>query len=206
VIVIFEGPDGAGKSTMIEAVKQIHLDEGHASESVQIWRAGPFPPDSDPWREYVFPLTSLYPSRDWLVLIDRWHLGELVYGPIFRGQSRLSLDQRTWIEGYLKTMGAVMIHLTARQEELIRRLDARGDDMVKAEHIPEILAGYAKYTGDGHQPRIFCRTHDTTGQRTQPTAASIYQLAKLEIGMALSAEKHPSHDDQPYWERHPWPS
>lgn len=36
VIVIFEGPDGAGKSTMIEAVKDVHLSEGHAPESVQV--------------------------------------------------------------------------------------------------------------------------------------------------------------------------
>lgn len=206
MIIIFEGPDGAGKSTMIEAVKQQHLNAGHAPESVQIWRAGPFPPDSDAWREYVLPLTSLYPSRDWLVLIDRWHLGELIYGPLLRGQSRLSLEQRTWIEGYLRTFGAVMVHLTAREEELIRRLSDRGDDLIKAEHLPEILAGYAKYVGDGHQPRIFCRTYDTTGQRTDPSAASIYMMGKLEVGKALSELKHPSNDDQPYWEKNQWPS
>lgn len=206
MIIIFEGPDGAGKSTMIEAVKQKHLDEGHAPETVQIWRAGPFPQDSDAWREYVLPLTSLYPSRDWLVLIDRWHLGELIYGPLLRGQSRLSLDQRTWIEGYLRTFGAVMVHLTATLEELTRRLGERGDDLIKTEHLPKILEGYAKYTGDGHQPRIFCRTYNTTGQRTSPTAGSIYTLGLMEVGMALSAQTHPSNDDTPYWEKHQWPS
>lgn len=206
MIVIFEGPDGAGKSTMIEAVKQVHLDEGHAPETVQVWRAGPFPEGSDAWREYVLPLTSLYASKDWLVLIDRWHLGELIYGPLFRGQSRLSLDQRTWIEGYLRTFGAVLIHLTARLEELTRRLSDRGDDLVKAEHLPAILEGYAKYIGDGHQPRIFCRTYDTTGQKTRPTAASIYLVSQLDTFQAISAMNHPSHDDQPYWERNPWPS
>lgn len=208
MIVIFEGPDGAGKSTLIQAVTDEHLAAGYLPESVQVWRAGPFPENSDAWTEYVAPLSVLGTSNEWLVLIDRWHLGELVYGPIFRGVSRLSHEQREWIEGYLKTMGAVMIHVTARHDELVRRLSERGDDMVQTEHLQPILDGYASLVGDGHQPRVFCRTYDTTNQRTQPSAAAIYTLARMEIAMALSAQRHPSniHDQRPYWEKNPWPT
>ena len=109
MILLFEGPDGAGKSTMIKAVAAEHLAAGYPLESTAIWRAGPFPQDSDPWTEYVLPLMSLSASRDWLVLVDRWHVGELVYGPIFRGGSRLSEDQRTWIDGFLRSMGGVLV-------------------------------------------------------------------------------------------------
>jgi thymidylate kinase len=203
VIVIFEGPDGAGKSTMIREVQATAEAMGVPTS---VWHAGPFPQDSDAWREYVLPLTSLSASQDWLVLIDRWHLGELVYGPLLRGVSRLSLDQRSWIEGYLRTFGAVMIHLTATVEELARRMANRGDDLIKAEQLPYLKSAYEHLIGDGHTPRIMCRTYDTTGQRTQPTAAAIYQLAAMDAAIAISAMIHPSHDDRPYWERYEWPA
>jgi thymidylate kinase len=203
MIVIFEGPDGAGKSTMI---KEVQATAEAVGTPTSVWRAGPFPAGSDAWREYVFPLTSLSASQDWLVLIDRWHLGELVYGPLLRGGSRLSLEQRAWIEGYLRTFGAVMIHLTATVEELARRMANRGDDLIKAEQLPYLKAAYEQLIGDGHQPRIMCRTYDTTGQRTQPTAAAIYRLAKMDAAIAISAQTHPSNTDVPYWEKHEWPA
>jgi thymidylate kinase len=212
MIVIFEGPDGAGKSTMIQAVAGQHIMHHRdvpieiVEESISFWSRGPFPQDSDPWTEYVSPTSSMNIGPDSLVLIDRWHLGELVYGPIFRGQSRLSMEQRVWIEGYMKTLGAVMVHLTASLEELTRRLAERGDDMVTPEHLPAILSLYDRLTADGHQPRIYCRTYDTTNQRVEPTAAAIYQLARTEQAIALAAARHPSADPRPYWERIPWPT
>jgi hypothetical protein len=206
MIIIFEGPDGAGKSTAIQHLIEEHLAEGNLPETVQVWRAGPFPEGSNPWSEYVLPLSVLYPSKDWLVLIDRWHLGELVYGPLLRGGSRLSLEQRAWIEGYLKTMGAVMIHLTASVEELTRRLGERGDDLIKAEQLPYLVESYNALFAGGQQPRIMSRTYDTTGGTAGRITAGVYTLAKMDASIALSASRHPSSDQRPYWEKYPWPS
>ena len=194
MIVVFEGPDGAGKSTMIQAVAEAAAEE----VGVAMWRAGP-PTGEDMWLEYVAPISTLYPSMDWLVLVDRWHLGELVYGPIFRGASRLSHAQRGWIDGYLKTLGARQVYLTATLEELTRRLTDRGDAMVKMEHLQPILDGYAAVVNG-------MTRYDTTGQRVEPTAAAIYNAAKQETAIALSAQRHPSIDKRPYWERNPWPT
>lgn len=196
MIVVFEGADGAGKSTMIEAVAAEALKDGIESA---VWHAGPFPEGSNPWSEYVFPLSNLQPSTGWMVLIDRWHVGELVYGPIFRGQSRLSHAQRGWIDRYLSSIGALQVYLTASHDELSKRLTARGDPMVKVEHLQPILDGYAAVVNG-------MRVHDTTGQRPGPTASSIYTAARIETAKALSALRHPCNDDRPFWERNQWPS
>lgn len=203
MILIFEGPDGAGKSTMIEAVKTIAEADGVPTS---IWRAGPFPADSNAKREYALPLTSLTASQDWLVIMDRWHVGELVYGPLLRGVSRLSEEERCWIEGYLKTCGAVIIYLTATTEELIRRVGVRGDDLIKAEQLDHIREAYEVLIADGHSPRLFQRRYDTTGQRTEPTAHGIYAAAKQEAAIAISERDFRTTDHRPYWEKHPWPS
>lgn len=202
MIIVMEGPDGAGKSTMVEAVKQIHLDRGHAPESVQTWRAGPFPEGGNSWDEYVVPLSSLSISSDWLVIIDRWHLGELVYGPLLRGQSRLSLEQRDWIDGYLKSLGAIMVYLKATPEELTRRLGERGDDLIKAEQLPYLLEAYDALINIRRVPLILTCKYDTTGQRTPPMASAVYLAAEMEVQIATFAYR----TETPYRERYSWPS
>jgi GTPase SAR1 family protein len=207
VIIILEGPDGAGKSTMIEELKRHYLMQiGRSPESVQIWHAGPFPEGSNPWTEYVVPISQLVATRDYLILIDRWHLGELVYGPLLRGQSRLSLAQRDWIDSYLKSMGAIMVYLKASIEELTARMTARGDDLIKAEMLPHIVAGYDVLTTNLPASAIKTIVHDTTNQRTSPMAVAIALAANMEATIALKTQALPSYDPRPHWEKHPWPS
>lgn len=201
MIIIFEGPDGAGKSTMIEAVKAIAEADG---KPVSIWKAGPFPEGSTAKREYALPLTSLSISMDWLVMMDRWHVGELVYGPLLRGGSRLSMEQREWLEGYMRTLGVFMVYLTAQPDELVKRVGVRGDDLIKTEQLAAIYEAYEVLIADGHSPRCFARRFDTTRQRTDPTAAGIYAAAKMEAAIAQSENIH--RNNTPYWEQHPWPS
>lgn len=203
MIVILEGPDGAGKTTMVDSLRRFHhMQIGMKDPATsQVWHAGPFPEGGNPWTEYVVPLSQLMPSRDWLVIIDRWHLGELVYGPLLRGQSRLSMEQCDWIDGYLKSLGAVLVYLKATPEELTRRLGERGDDLIKAEQLPYLLAKYDELTTRRTVPLVTTRMFNTTGNKPDPTAVGIHCAAGLEAGMALR-----TWTNEPYWETHPWPS
>lgn len=203
MIIVLEGPDGAGKSTMIEELKRFHMKQlGCSAETVQVWRAGPFPEGSDPWTEYVIPLSRLHATRDWLVLIDRWHLGELVYGPLLRGQSRLSPEQRAWIDGYLASLGALSVCLTATVEELMTRLAGRGDDLIKMHQLPYLVTRYEELTSHWPPTRIF----NTTNQRVGPTAVAISLAADMEAKIAIVHRTHDNYDPRPYWEIYPWPS
>jgi thymidylate kinase len=203
MIIILEGPDGAGKSTMIEELKRHYLMQINSTpERVQVWRAGPFPEGSNPWTEYVVPISQLVPTRDYLILIDRWHLGELIYGPLLRGQSRLSMAQRDWIDGYLKSLGVVMVYLRATVEELTHRLGERGDDLIKAEQLPYLLDAYDAIANSTLKTIV----HDTTNQRVGPMAVAISLAADMEAVIALKNRALPNYDHRPYWEQHPWPS
>lgn len=200
MIIVLEGCDGAGKSTIAsELVRQF------GEEKSTVWRKGPFPPDSDPWTEYVHPASGLYPCRDWLVVMDRWHIGELVYGPLLRGQSRLSAPQRDYIDAFLHHVGAVMVYVTASSAEISRRLDDRGDDFIKAAQVPAISLAYDRVFKSG-RTHLTVKRHDTTGQRTEPFAEALLTAAEIETSTALSRWNHPTSDKRPFWERYEWPS
>lgn len=211
MIVVFEGPDGAGKSTLIEHLVNVYETEraiaaaGPSGVTSSVWSRGPFPDGSDAWAEYLLPASGLFPCQDWLVVMDRWHLGELVYGPLLRGQSRLSAPQRGYVDAFLHHVGAVMVYLTATSEMLARRLGERGDDLIKTEQLPTISLAYDRVFKAG-QTHLTVLRYDTTGQRPEPTATAILKAAKLETGVALSRWNHPSSDKRPFWEQHAWPT
>ena len=81
MIVIIEGPDGAGKTSLARELQQRCLLGYH--------HEGPPPLDKTPQEHYISTLRS-FEGRD--VVIDRFALGERVYGPALRGEDKLGAD------------------------------------------------------------------------------------------------------------------
>ncbi len=106
VFYILEGPDKAGKSTF--AMKLI---EGH--KRARISHTGP-PKKGDLFRAYL--KASQKAAKEYLkgrtIVLDRHYLGEQVYGPIFRGGSRLSMWDQRRLELFLNTYGARQLHVS----------------------------------------------------------------------------------------------
>lgn len=81
MIIILEGPDGSGKTTL---AKQLQ-----ARYSLKYHHEGPPPTDIKALDHYGAVLDNL---RQENVVIDRFALGERVYGPILRGSDTLGAD------------------------------------------------------------------------------------------------------------------
>lgn len=113
MIVIIEGPDGSGKTTLAKKVVELTGAEYiHAKKPVR-----------HPLVEYTAPLE---PGKDYV--LDRWHVGEMVYGPIHRGGSGLTQEQFWAVEQYLDDLGAVIVHCTGPTMDLVARLRERGEE------------------------------------------------------------------------------
>lgn len=136
-LLCLEGVDGSGKSTLASALSSALRDRGDtdATEIINIHRG---PLNRSPLNEYALDIESALQAEK-IIIADRWHLGENVYGPLYRGKSRMSTGQFRWIELFLQTYGATLVHVTQPLEVIRSRLAARGETFLKPEHYSTVI-------------------------------------------------------------------
>lgn len=173
-IIVLEGPDLAGKTTV---ANQVSLDALMRSNTVISLKRGSI--REDPMIEYLRPLDVLVeePLRTTLIL-DRWHVGELIYGPILRGRSELTVRQADYIEMVLQSLGCAFIHVTAPVAVLQDRWDIRGDSLVKREWLHRISDEYWDYVSTRHH----WESHCAGGAKLQLTSSWPSHLMGRYIG------------------------
>lgn len=96
-VIIVEGPDGGGKTTLAKGLRERWNAAYH--------HQGPY--KGDPLVETI-RLLERPANRGWVVC-DRLHLGEQVYGPIFRQRDALGDAGRRMLERYLLARGSVVV-------------------------------------------------------------------------------------------------
>jgi len=130
VLIVIEGADGVGKTTLCRTLAAHATDQGWPVTQLH---AGPPVPGTLLIDQYERPLVALRESclsATELVILDRWHLGEQVYGPMLRGKNQLTDAQFEHCELLLEALGAVKIVITASRMTITKRLEIRGDPVV----------------------------------------------------------------------------
>lgn len=138
MIIAIEGVDGAGKTTLAAKLQDFLL-ERDAERGVELIHSGP--PTKPALEEYELSLRDYDPDGMHLIL-DRWHWGELVYGPIYRGKSELGNAGLWHVDKFLESRGAVMLLAEETPEVIRERLGSRGEDFLKDEHIELVLKSF----------------------------------------------------------------
>lgn len=117
MIILIDGPEKAGKSTLIAELAKV-LDK-----NLQVRRWGPVSPDD---RVYSEPLREDYQSKTWNIW-DRGWPSEHVYGMLLGRDRRLAVDPwlGEWLHGRaVQTSGLRVILLP----ELLAQVDNRRDE------------------------------------------------------------------------------
>jgi hypothetical protein len=148
-LTLFEGPDGAGKTTLIEAWRRRREGVDHG-RSVKVSAHGPYP-DADAER-----LTNVYLAdcvaalRGVDVLMDRSWLSEEIYGPVMRNGNRISVPARRMLERVALAASAIVVRClppfeVCRKNYLSRRhLEYLGTD----HHLRVVYDLYCKQRCD----------------------------------------------------------
>lgn len=133
MLIIVEGADGVGKTTLVEALQA-------QVKNVEVLHRGPI--KRPPLEEYEYDLDHYRPGSGLDIICDRWHWGEMIYGPLLRGESKLHEAQADHVDRYLTACGALIIYVTGRSDVVRKRMRARGDDLVRDDQVAYLLMQY----------------------------------------------------------------
>jgi hypothetical protein len=140
VLIILEGPDGGGKTTLAEALYEFLDERDHARGVVRMHKG---PPVGHPLDEYLRPISAYRPGRSPHLILDRWHWGERVY-PALRGRVS-QLDDAAWwaIESLLARLGALVVYVYGDLATYRRVYAERGEDVdALLEELPLVDKAY----------------------------------------------------------------
>jgi len=142
MIIILEGPDGSGKTTLAKYLQSRH--------DFQYVHTGP-PTDNDLLEEYGRTLyDACRSSRN--VVIDRLHVGERIYGPQLRGQDRLGRDGEILIHRLISAYGVRLVFCLPPYEVALSNWKSRfaeGMELIEKEAIyQKVYAAYRATMND----------------------------------------------------------
>jgi thymidylate kinase len=166
MLIILEGADGTGKTTVATGLLDLTgAQMMHASQPKGNWV-----------EEYVDPLLGYQPRQttaahrqigDVLpeaghnhLVCDRWHWGEVIYGPLYRGASILDEDAFVYMSHFLNSKGALIIHMWNTEDVIRKRWDERGEDFLQPEHLAQVLTKYHELAANSFVPVLNCRDVD----------------------------------------------
>lgn len=129
-VTIFEGPDGAGKTTLAATLQRM-LPRREQLKPVCV-NHGPYIGERDIAIHY---LNSMVGSRTSLMhpILDRSWVSEGVYGPIMRNGTRINVAQRRALERFALGCGAIIIMCLPSYEACKRTYLSRRE----SEYLPD---------------------------------------------------------------------
>jgi thymidylate kinase len=132
VLVVLEGSDNTGKTTLAQELEKRGFRYVHN---------GP-PASEGMFEEYARQIEAVQPDEN--VVFDRLHLGELVYGPVMRGRSRLSLAEARLLNRLIFARGGLLVYCSAPPDEIIASWRARQaqEYLQSTEQVEQVIKTY----------------------------------------------------------------
>ncbi len=141
---ILEGGDGTGKSTLATNIATALEYATPMSDTILMHSSQP---SGDVLDEYVTNLADYQPGTGVNIVADRWHLGELIYAPLYRGTGQygaLGESGFRWAEMWLRARGAVLWLVDQPFDIVQQRLKERGEDYLEERHVAGVLENFKR--------------------------------------------------------------
>ena len=106
-------------------------------------------------------------------ICDRFHDGEKIYAPLYRGYT---IDYLQDFEKKLRKIPYLFVNTYASVDTLLRRADVRGEDFLKREDFKKVVKLFETYVFDQSMPYLRINT-----ENNDPEGNSNKILEKMEI-------------------------
>jgi len=170
LLIVVEGMDCTRKSTLVAQLAE-EIQRRYPGDQVDVWHAGP--PTKHPLDEYVTPLLDYRPRRNRHVICDRWHLGESIY-PFYLGrESKFDAATQAYVDLFLRSRGALLVHVDAQPDDVQTCMESRGDDLVDPKHALGILLDYRARAAVCHVPTLVVQGFEANSE----TASEVLRQA-----------------------------
>lgn len=133
MIIILEGPDGGGKTTLARQIQE-------KFQNVEYHHEGP-PPKDIHIVEHLGAVLDRYRGKN--VVIDRFALGERVYGPVVRGFDQLGDEGWKLIKRLINATGAMEVLCMPSYEVCHKAWSSGREEMFKKEEQFKLF--YTRY-------------------------------------------------------------
>lgn len=157
MFIIVEGPDGAGKSTLIEKLEKQFNNTNSVCEKLHFG----VPEDPSKYYDiYTAAITQQYNNCVDVTIFDRCWYSDRVYGPVMRGKEEMPLTSAIELEQYITECGGGMIiYCDAPVEVLWARCRVRGEtyitDIMQLNAIAEL---YKTVMSEATLPVVYYNT------------------------------------------------
>lgn len=154
MIVICCGCDKTGKTTLVKK-----LAEKYDAEIIKTSQ----PQTDDAFKEYVKTICELDLDKDYV--FDRFHLGEIVYGPLYRNKSDLTASKLHYLEMKLLRYNAMVIYCSTDSQVIINNFVKDMEEFTKPEDVLKIMLCFENALNDSILPKFYFNYNKITDDK-----------------------------------------
>lgn len=176
MLIILEGPDGSGKTFLAERLmSRIEAAQPGAPSPEYIHKKKPDQPTF--LAEYLEPIADYLPRSGRTLILDRWHIGELIYPEMTNRQTLASFAEFRYLEMFLRSRGALIVHVDTPIQRILEIIDQRPERDPLEERVLEQHAEFTRALEVTNLRTITYQREQDTGSDTHLDLIIAYAAA-----------------------------